>query len=231
MRRKFKRFLKSTFSTRVITELEKRLNFYKKNDINFKKVLDIGAYKGEWKDLFQKIFPESDILMIEANKDKEDILKKKGNYIIALLGSEDGKEVDYFKCTDDKIDTGNSVYLENTSMKFNPEKRKTKKLSSLLDPNDKFDLIKIDVQGSEIEVIEGGESIIKNSNFLLVELSLQNYNEGAPKLLEVINKLNEYNFELIDIIDRNYRNNVLVQIDGIFKNKDKNLINFNKLIK
>jgi len=231
MRRKFKRFLKSTFSTRVITELEKRLNFYKKNDINFKKVLDIGAYKGEWKDLFQKIFPESDILMIEANKDKEDILKKKGNYIIALLGSEDGKEVDYFKCTDDKIDTGNSVYLENTSMKFNPEKRKTKKLSSLLDPNDKFDLIKIDVQGSEIEVIEGGESIIKNSNFLLVELSLQNYNEGAPKLLEVINKLNEYNFELIDIIDRNYRNNVLVQIDGIFKNKDKNLIDFNKLIK
>ena len=169
--------------------------------------------------------------MIEANKDKEDILKKKGNYIIALLGSEDGKEVDYFKCTDDKIDTGNSVYLENTSLKFNPEKRKTKKLSSLLDPNDKFDLIKIDVQGSEIEVIEGGESIIKNSNFLLVELSLQNYNEGAPKLLEVINKLNEYNFELIDIIDRNYRNNVLVQIDGIFKNKDKNLINFNKLIK
>ena len=231
MRRKFKRFLKSTFSTRVITELEKRLNFYKKNDINFKKVLDIGAYKGEWKDLFQKIFPESDILMIEANKDKEDILKKKGNYIIALLGSEDGKEVDYFKCTDDKIDTGNSVYLENTSMKFNPEKRKTKKLSSLLDPNDKFDLIKIDVQGSEIEVIEGGKSIIKNSNFLLVELSLQNYNEGAPKLLEVINKLNEYNFELIDIIDRNYRNNVLVQIDGIFKNKDKNLIDFNKLIK
>lgn len=231
MRRKFKRFLKSTFSTRVITELEKRLNFYKKNNINFKKVLDIGAYKGEWKDLFQKIFPESDILMIEANKNKEDILKKKGNYIIALLGSEDGKEVDYFKCTDDKIDTGNSVYLENTSMKFNPEKRKTKKLSSLLDPNDKFDLIKIDVQGSEIEVIEGGKSIIKNSNFLLVELSLQNYNEGAPKLLEVINKLNEYNFELIDIIDRNYRNNVLVQIDGIFKNKDKDLINFNKLIK
>ena len=231
MRRKFKRFLKSTFSTRVITELEKRLNFYKKNNINFKKVLDIGAYKGEWKDLFQKIFPESDILMIEANKNKEDILKKKGNYIIALLGSEDGKEVDYFKCTDDKIDTGNSVYLENTSMKFNPEKRKTKKLSSLLDPNDKFDLIKIDVQGSEIEVIEGGKSIIKNSSFLLVELSLQNYNEGAPKLLEVINKLNEYNFELIDIIDRNYRNNVLVQIDGIFKNKDKDLINFNKLIK
>ena len=231
MRRKFIRFLKATFSKRVLTELEKRLNFYKKKGINFKKILDIGAYKGEWRDSFQKLFPESDILMIEANKDKEDILKKKGNYIIALLGSEDDKEVDYFKCTDDKIDTGNSIYLENTSMQFKSEKRKTKKLSSLINSQDKFDLIQIDVQGSEIEVIEGGKNIIKNSSFLLVELSLQNYNEGAPKMLEVINKLNEYNFELIDIIDRNYRNNVLVQFDGIFINRYKKLINFDDLIK
>jgi hypothetical protein len=62
-------------------------------------------------------------------------------------------------------------------------------------------------------------------------MSLQNYNEGAPKLLEVINNLNKNNFELIDIIDRNYRNNILVQIDGIFRNKDKDIINFTKLMK
>jgi len=44
-------------------------------------------------------------------------------------------------------------------------------------------------------------------------------------------KLIEYNFELIDIFDLNYRNDVLIQFDGIFKNKSKNLINFDKLIK
>ena len=169
--------------------------------------------------------------MIEANKDKEVILKKKGKYIIELLGSEDNKEVNFFKCDDNRIDTGNSVYLENTSMKFIPEVRKTKKLSSVIDKDEKFDLIKIDVQGSEIDVIEGGKDIIKNSNFLIIEMSLQNYNEGAPKLLEVINNLNNNNFELIDIIDRNYRNDILVQIDGIFRNKDKDIINFTKLMK
>ena len=95
----------------------------------------------------------------------------------------------------------------------------------------KVSLIKIDVQGSEIDVIEGGKDIIRNSNFLIIEMSLQNYNEGAPKLLEVINNLNKNNFELIDIIDRNYRNNILVQIDGIFRNKDKDIINFTKLMK
>ncbi len=116
-------------------------------------------------------------------------------------------------------------------MKFNPEKRKTKRLSTVINSNEKFDLIKIDVQGSELEVIEGGKEIIKNANFLMIELSLQNYNKGAPKYLEIINKLIEYNFELIDIFDLNYRNDVLIQFDGIFKNKSKNLINFDKLIK
>lgn len=231
MIRKIKRLLESSFSKKINSELEKRLKFYKQNGAQFKKILDVGAYNGEWKDTVQKIFPESEILMIEANKDKEVILKKKGKYIIELLGSEDNKEVNFFKCDDNRIDTGNSVYLENTSMKFIPEVRKTKKLSSVIDKDEKFDLIKIDVQGSEIDVIEGGKDIIKNSNFLIIEMSLQNYNEGAPKLLEVINNLNNNNFELIDIIDRNYRNDILVQIDGIFRNKDKDIINFTKLMK
>ena len=231
MIRKIKRLLESSFSKKINSELEKRLKFYKQNGAQFKKILDVGAYNGEWKDTVQKIFPESEILMIEANKDKEVILKKKGKYIIELLGSEDNKEVNFFKCDDNRIDTGNSVYLENTSMKFIPEVRKTKKLSSVIDKDEKFDLITIDVQGSGIDVIEGGKDIIKNSNFLIIEMSLQNYNEGAPKLLEVINNLNNNNFELIDIIDRNYRNDILVQIDGIFRNKDKDIINFTKLMK
>ena len=77
MIRKIKRLLKSSFSKKFDSELEKRLKFYEKNGARFKKILDIGAYNGEWKDKFQKIFPESEILMIEANKDKEVILKKR----------------------------------------------------------------------------------------------------------------------------------------------------------
>ena len=81
MRRSFKRFLKAKFAKKVVSELEKRLRFYENHGINFKKILDIGAYNGEWKDAIQKIFPQSEILMIEANQDKEEILKKKGKYI------------------------------------------------------------------------------------------------------------------------------------------------------
>ena len=64
MRRQLIRFLKKKFSKKIVSELEKRLNFYKKNNLNFEKVLDIGAHNGEWKELFQKIFPEIRLVLV-----------------------------------------------------------------------------------------------------------------------------------------------------------------------
>ena len=175
---------------------KERLNFYKNQKLDFKKVLDIGAFEGSWTKMFKEIFPQSKILMIEANSDKEDFLKLVGEYKIALLGLNDDQEVDYFKCKN-SIETGNSIYKENTKYKFSPEKRIVKRLSSLLQINDHFDLIKMDVQGSELDIIKGGLDIIKNAKFLLLELQTQEYNKGAPRIEEVISFLKDINFELI----------------------------------
>jgi FkbM family methyltransferase len=202
---------------------EERFKFYKNLGANFNKVLDIGAYEGEWKQMFQNLFPNSEILMIEANQEKEKILKSKGNYFIGLLGSEDNKLVTYYKCDSPKTpQTGNSVFLENTSYAFVEEKRKTIKLSSVPNIQEKYDLIKIDVQGSELEVIKGGLEIVKKSNFLLLELSLIEYNQKAPLVNEVMDFLKKIDFELIDIFDIHYYKNMTSQFDGFFKNKNFN---------
>lgn len=42
------------------------------------------------------------------------------------------------------------------------------------------DLVKIDVQGSELDIIQGGKSCISHARHLIVELQNVNYNEGAP---------------------------------------------------
>ena len=75
IQKKLRKFLKITPEYAQ----EERFLYYKSLGIKFDKVLDIGAYLGTWKDMFEKIFPESRILMIEANKEKEEILKKKVN--------------------------------------------------------------------------------------------------------------------------------------------------------
>ena len=73
----------------------KRLEYYRKVNINFNKVLDIGAYEGEWTKTFKYYYPTADVLMIEANTEKESILKEIGNYKIAVLGKTDDEEVNF----------------------------------------------------------------------------------------------------------------------------------------
>lgn len=42
------------------------------------------------------------------------------------------------------------------------------------------DLVKIDVQGAELDILKGSMNIINNAKFLIVELQHTEYNMGAP---------------------------------------------------
>jgi len=201
-----------------MSNLERRLTHYKSFNVKFDNVLDIGAFKGEWTKTFKKYFPESNVLMIEANEDHEEDLKKVGEYKIALLGEEDGKEVDYYKAVG-KIQTGNSIYLEQTTTEFIPVKKKTIRLPTLLNSEDGYDLIKMDVQGSELDIIKGALPIINNTTLLLLEVNLYQYNKGAPLIADVMAYLTKLGFKLVDIVDLLYNqdNGYLLQIDAMFK--------------
>jgi FkbM family methyltransferase len=198
---------------------EKRFNYYKSINVDFKNVLDIGAYEGQWSRLFTSIYPDANVLMIEANKEKEKTLKEIGNYKIALLGGKDNEEVDYYKCLNG-VPTGNGIYPENTEHEFQPEKRKAITLPTLLGSEKGFDLIKMDVQGSELNIIKGALPIIKNTKYLLLELQTYPYNKGAPQIEEVVSYLHGLNFGFVDLFDLMYSNNHLIQVDGLFINKN-----------
>ena len=198
---------------------EKRFNHYKNLNVKFKNVLDIGAYEGHWAKLFTSIYPDANVLMIEANKEKEKTLKEIGNYRIALLGEKDNETVDYYKCLDG-VPTGNGIYQENTEFKFTPEKRRTITLPTLLGSEKGFDLIKMDVQGSELNIIKGALPIIKNTKYLLLELQTFQYNKGAPQIEEVVSYLHSLNFGFVDLFDLMYSNNHLIQVDGLFINRN-----------
>jgi FkbM family methyltransferase len=157
--------------------------------------------------------------MLEANTYKESFLKDIGQYKIAVLGKEDNKEVDYYKCLDG-IPTGNGIYEELTGFKFEPEKRTSTTLTTLLGSNNGYDLIKMDVQGAEKDIIEGGLPIIKNTKFLLLEMQTVQYNKGAPRLSEMIHYLHSIDFEFVDIFDLKYDRDCLIQMDALFINRN-----------
>ena len=92
--------------------------------------------------------------------------------------------------------------------------------------NDKFDLIKIDCQGSEISILKGGLNLIKNTEFIILEIPFcGQWNYKVPNFLEHIKFMDEKNFIPFDILEEHYLDSVLIQVDFIFINKNSDILN------
>ena len=196
--------------------------FFKCHNIKIDSVLDVGAHKGKWTQTFKEHYPNVKSLMIEANADHIEDLKKVGPYMLALL-SKDDEEVDYYMCEDKDNNHGNGIYKENTNVPFKSIKRRTTTLDSLL-PGQRFDLIKLDVQGAELDIIKGSPGFIHQAKYLWLELQPHNYNIGAPSAGKVIGYLNQIGFEIITMDEVNTGNGVIMGMDVIFVNvRNKNL--------
>lgn len=188
-------------------------------------ILDIGANIGQFHKLAQLVFPSTYIFSIEANPECKSYLESiTPNYYIGLL-AKDNSEYDFYSRTTDPIGTGNSVYKELTHFYSNDQlqiiKQQGIKLDDLFTPDSTFDLIKIDTQGSELDIITGGKSLCKKAKAILLEVSLTQYNEGAPLYDEVIQYMEEFGFEKKDILDEAY-NHGSHQQDILFVNKNLN---------
>lgn len=91
-------------------------------------------------------------------------------------------------------------------------------LDSIFSKNERFDLIKIDTQGSELNIIEGGINLIQKSKHIILELSILQYNKHAPLYDDVIKKMLDYKFCPEQVLNKCYINNKLTQIDLLFFN-------------
>lgn len=190
-----------------------------------KAILDIGANVGQFYNESKQIFPDSYYFLIEGNDKCEEALKALNvDYSISLM-SDKVKYVNFYTRTYEERCTGNSIYREKTSFfddnQITIETKQTTTLNLLFD-NIQFDLIKIDVQGSEIDIINGGVNIIKNSKGVLLEVSLVEYNENAPTkefVYDFMEKLGFYPAENIGDINHPITYE-LIQQDILFINKN-----------
>jgi hypothetical protein len=120
------------------------------------------------------------------------------------------------------------MYREKTHHFKNCEiiKRKTIDLNTFIIENNilqesKNILIKIDCQGAEIPILKGSVSILKRTDFIILEIPLfGQYNECVPNFLEHISFMDKIGFNPYDIIDNHYINGFNMQIDMIFINKN-----------
>lgn len=183
------------------------------------RILDIGANIGQFHLMAKEVFPTSYIFSIEASRECEDSLKAiTDNYYIGML-AKDNSEYEFYKRKGDPTCTGNSFYRELTQFYSDDQldivNEKGIMLDDLFEESSEFDLIKIDTQGSELDIITGGINLCKKAKGILLEVSLTQYNEGAPLYKEVLKFMKELGFTPVEVLDES-RNHGAHQQDILF---------------
>jgi FkbM family methyltransferase len=163
------------------------------------KILDIGANDGWWYKKTKKANPNAEFTLIEANPFLEETIKAHGQPYHMVCLSDTIKQVEFYLTTADVTTTGASYYRENTEH-FSDDKIQVLELTTTtldtLFPTETFDLIKMDVQGAEVDIIRGGKELISRTAEVLLEVPHENveYNLGAPNRKEYFDAMAELGF-------------------------------------
>ena len=185
-------------------------------------VYDIGAHKGDWSlELKRTVLSDAHFILFEANPEHTTSLQSTGltNICGIALGDRDHCDVPFYS----NGKTGDSYYKEATGwytdtipimlplMSLNELKRQRK----LPYP----DFIKIDTQGSELDILNGSTEFISNVSLVYIELPIIAYNQGAPLISAYLERLRELGFIPVAVLEQHILESVLVQIDVMFVNK------------
>lgn len=191
-------------------------------------ILDVGAYEGHFSRGVRQIFGQARIVMVDALAEKgpvlADVCRKVGNadYVIALLGDREMDATSFFVVNTEShpglVKTGSSKYRENAAFPHDERILQQRTLASIVaDLGIPFQLLKLDVQGAELDVLRGLGNHLSIIEVILMEMSLVDYNKGAPLIDVVLSDLSQMGFVLYDIVEEHRRlGGRLFQIDGLF---------------
>ena len=181
-------------------------DFIKKKLKKDSNVVDVGANLGFYSILFSTIASKGKIYAFEPeNKNYKKILKNikinnLKNIKLYNVGLSNFKSNRKLILTSKINDGGHFIETNSNFKKYNYQKIKTDKLDNIITTKKKFEIIKIDVEGHELEVLEGMKETLKKTKFIIIETGNQ-YHE-----------INSF------LVKNKFKNIHKFQKDSIFKN-------------
>lgn len=171
-----------------------------------KVIYDIGSCVLHWERHARNRWPDAQMFLFDANTDVKKLYDRTNQkYHLGVLSDTDNKIVEFYK--DPMNLGGNSYYKENTpyynSTHLISEKSMT--LDTIVKNNNwpTPELIKIDVQGAEVDILRGAQNCLENCKDLILECQHTEYNIGAPHVQQVVEYVKSLGFELVSNFVRN----------------------------
>lgn len=172
-------------------------------DININKILDIGANYGYFSLWLQSRRPEQEIysIMVEPSPRCQRSLHKIVSYkklndrfklLQCVIANPNFRSIDFF----DRPFMASSVFGSAKGENSSQVKVLTQNdITELLPPP--FDLIKCDIEGSEWDLLLHYPNILMQTKYLVLEW--HDWHNGGGGLSQLVSKLEELNYEVINI--------------------------------
>lgn len=186
-----------------------------------KTIIDVGVAYGT--DGLYGQTENVDYLLIEPLQEYESVCqeltqKYGGDYLLAAAGSKSGEiEINVHPDL-----SGSSILKESEGSEIDGTPRMVPIITIDEVVQDKqykgpF-LIKLDTQGTELDILEGAKATLDNTELIFLEVSLIEFYRGSPLCADVFEFMTENSFVLYDVFGGAYRplDGALGQIDFAF---------------
>lgn len=188
-------------------------------------VIDVGAAYGEFTEECITVFPNARYLLIEPlveyRAPLSDLERRlpSARYLCAAASSRTGETA--INVHPDLV--GSSLLREvetGTDVNGRPRNVRTVTLDGAVNEvgaKGPF-LLKVDVQGAELDVLKGAEEVLKETEYVLLEVSFFKFFESGPEFGDVIEYMKRLGFVPYDMMGFQYRplDNALSQADVAF---------------
>jgi FkbM family methyltransferase len=213
-----------------IGDLPVFLNDLKTRGFRPRGIVDVGANYGHWARHVLSVFPEAPIIMIEPQDEMEPHMRE-------ILASHPGCHYVKAGAAREPGELIQTIWQDLAGSSFLPEieagqietgrQRKTRMVTldevlNVTYPDFVPELVKLDIQGFELEALSGGESLFGKTEVFIIETSLFRFLPRQPITREIIGFMADRGYELYDITEflRRPLDGALGQVDLAFVKAD-----------
>lgn len=191
-------------------------------------IFDIGSNEGTWTLLAKSILPAATIHAFEPLKKHTDVFEKNCEQLTGVylhrfcVGSQNMTGVINISSYSDSSSLLMATPLEFQHFNIQKESEEhveIKKIADLIDNQTLSppDIIKLDIQGFELEALKGTGAWLGSVKYIICEVSFKEYYFKQPQFLDIANYLAEFDIYIFAFGNNTPIGRELNQIDILFK--------------